>query len=145
VAADNDPTRTLTLALTEGPASATLDSATGVFAWRPGAAYAGTTNTVTLTLTDNNVPPLSAAQTFTVAVNTLSSPVPLVSERFAGGRFQFDVNGPVGPTYIVESASSLPAPQWNVLETITPVTSPFMFVDTNSAGTARFYRVVLAQ
>ncbi len=83
IAADNDPTRTLTFALTDGPASAIVGAANGVFAWRPGASYAGTTNAVTLRVNDNNVPPLSATQSFTIVVNNLSSPVALGTARYS--------------------------------------------------------------
>jgi hypothetical protein len=143
-AADNDPTRTLTFSLAAGPASASVDSTSGVFVWRPGTAYAGTTNTVTLRVTDNSVPSLSASQSFTVYVNNLSSPVTLDAEGFSAGQFQIQVSGPVGPDYVIEAAAALPAAHWTHVQTATPETTPFVFTDTNSALTNRFYRAVLS-
>jgi hypothetical protein len=145
IAADNDATRTLTFALLNGPESATLDSATGVFAWQPASSFAGTFNPVTIQVSDNNVPPLSATQSFTVAVNTLSTQPALGAVRFSGGQFQFDVNGPAGAVYVIEATASLGAAEWTVVQTITPTAVPFTFVDTNSPGTGRFYRVELGQ
>jgi hypothetical protein len=142
-ATDNDPTRTLTFSLGSGPESASVGSASGVFVWRPGSAYAGTTNTLTIRVTDNSVPPLSAGQSFTVDVNNSASPVTLGPGRFSGGQFQFQVSGPVGPEYLIEAAATLPASQWTNLQTVTPVATPFTFTDTNSALADRFYRVQL--
>jgi hypothetical protein len=143
-ATDNDPTRTLTFSLARGPTSASVGSANGVFVWRPGTAYAGTTNTLTMRVADNSVPSLSASQSFTVDVNNLSSPLTLEAARFSGGQFQVQVSGPVGPDYLIEATAALPAAQWTNLQTVTPWTTPFTFTDTNSALTDRFYRVKLS-
>jgi hypothetical protein len=95
-------------------------------------------------VTDNSVPPLSATQSFTVNVNPSSSQVTLEAIGFSGGQFQLKVNGPVGPGYIIEAATALAGAQWTAVQTITPATTPFIFTDTNSAQTDRFYRVVLS-
>ncbi len=142
-ATDNDPTRTLTFSLAGGPASASIGSASGMFVWRAGLAYAGTANMLTVLVTDNSVPPLNVSQSFTVDVNDLTPPVALGVARFARGQFKFQVNGPVGPDYLIETAAALPAAQWTRLQTVTPATMPFTFTDTNSALSDRYYRVQL--
>jgi RHS repeat-associated protein len=71
VVSDADvPPLTLTFGLLPGaPAGAIVYPTTGVFRWTPSAAQAGTTNLIGITVTNDGVPPLSAAQTFTVVVN----------------------------------------------------------------------------
>jgi hypothetical protein len=142
-ASDNDPTRTLTFSLTNGPPAATLGSSSGVFVWRPGLAYAGTTNTMTVGVTVNSTPPLSGSQTLTVYVNPLSPPVTLAEPEVVDGHFQFQVSGPSGPTYFIQVSPALSG-AWTNLETITPGVLPFIFSDTNSTSTNQFYRVQLA-
>lgn len=69
-AKDNDvPAQTLKYTITSGaPDDAVLDEATGEFSWTPTAAQAGTTNIITITVTDNGVPALSDSQTFIITV-----------------------------------------------------------------------------
>lgn len=68
----------LTFSLDAGaPAGAAVDAATGVFTWTPTAVQVGG-YTVTLRVTDNGNPPLSASETFLVVVisDTPSMPMP---------------------------------------------------------------------
>lgn len=69
-AADADlPVNQLTFSLGAGaPASALLDPATGLFRWTPPKSFAGTTNPITILVTDDGEPPRSASQTFSVVV-----------------------------------------------------------------------------
>jgi hypothetical protein len=53
------------------PAGARLNPTNGVFIWLPSGEQAGTTNSITVRVTDNGVPPLSATRTFTVIVRDL--------------------------------------------------------------------------
>jgi len=142
-ATDNDVTRTLTFSLTAGPATASVGASNGVFVWRPGVASAGTTTNLTVRVSDNSVPSLSASQSFTIHVNTLSSSVTLSAAQFSSGHFQMQVSGPVGPDYTVQAAAAPGGISWTNLQTTTPGTLPFIFTDTNAVQTARFYRVQL--
>jgi Fibronectin type III domain len=69
-ATDNNlPPRALTFSLGAGaPANATIDPITGVFQWRPTAVQAPGTNFITVIVTDNGTPPLSATRQFKVVV-----------------------------------------------------------------------------
>jgi RHS repeat-associated protein len=58
----------LTYSLAGGPAGASIRATNGLFSWKPTRAYAETTNLVTIVVTDNGVPPLSASRTFAVIV-----------------------------------------------------------------------------
>jgi hypothetical protein len=59
----------LTYSLASGSlADAYIVATNGMFRWRPTRAYAETTNSFTVVVTDNGSPPMSATQTFTVIV-----------------------------------------------------------------------------
>ena len=66
---NNSPPKPLVFSLGAGsPTNATVDPVTGVFQWQPTAAQAPGTNVITVIVTDNGTPPLSASQAFTVVV-----------------------------------------------------------------------------
>jgi subtilase family serine protease len=70
-AVDNNlPPRPLVFSLGAGaPKNAIIDPAAGVFQWRPSAAQAPSTNIISVIVTDNGVPTLSATQQFKVVVS----------------------------------------------------------------------------
>jgi hypothetical protein len=68
-ASDPDiPANTLTFSMLNAPTNATLDPASGVFSWTPTTAQAPSTNGISIVVTDNGSPALSATQTFSVFV-----------------------------------------------------------------------------
>ena len=83
-ATDSDqPPQSLTFALGSGaPSGATIHPGNGQFSWTPSSAPS--TNQITVRVTDNGTPNLSAQQTFTVRVQ---SP-PGVTARISGGQIQ---------------------------------------------------------
>ena len=70
VATDDDvPANQLMFSLGTGsPEGAVVDSATGVFTWKPREFQGPSTNLISLIVSDNGVPALSATQTFAVVV-----------------------------------------------------------------------------
>ena len=82
------PPQTLTFSVDPGaPFGASIHPVTGQFAWTPSLVEWPGTYEVTLRVTDNGNPPLSAASTFHV---TVVAPPPVVTETdrsFAGGSF----------------------------------------------------------
>jgi hypothetical protein len=142
VATDPDvPPQTLTFALLSAPAGATLDSVTGIFTWRSPALSAGTTNPVSLTVTDNGSPSLSATQSFNVIVNPVTQPT-ASAPSYANGQFSLTVSGDTGPDYILQSSTNLI--DWQSLFTNSSPAVPFTFTDTNAAAVpTQFYRVLL--
>lgn len=56
------------------PAGMTLDSTNGILTWTPSGSQGGTTNPVTVIVTDNGAPPLSATQQFSVIVINTNLP-----------------------------------------------------------------------
>jgi hypothetical protein len=82
------PPQTLTYSLNPGfPSGASINPATGQFSWTPLLAQYPGVYGVTLRVTDNGDPPLSAASTFNV---TVAAPPPVVTETdwsFTSGSF----------------------------------------------------------
>src|SRR5207249_3196678 len=61
------PPQTLTFSLDPGaPSGASINPSSGVFTWTPPVAQAATTNTVTVRVTDNGTPNLSASSSFRI-------------------------------------------------------------------------------
>ncbi len=73
-ASDTDaPPNVLTFSLDPGaPTGAVIDPTNGLFSWTPTRAQAPSTNTITVRVTDNGAPPLSATRSFTVFVSDYS-------------------------------------------------------------------------
>jgi hypothetical protein len=137
------PPQVLTFSLLSYPANATIDPSGGIFTWRPTVSQANTTNLVTMQVTDNGSPILTASQSFYVIVNPITNAI-LGSATYAGGQFSLTVSGgTVGPDYIVEVSTNLV--NWQPVQTNSSPTLPFTFTDLNaSAAPTRFYRVQLA-
>src|SRR5207245_122733 len=73
-ATDTDvPSNTLTFALVSGPSGVAVNPTTGVLSWTPTEAQGPSTNTITVKVTDNGSPALSATSSFTVVVNEVNS------------------------------------------------------------------------
>jgi len=65
----NTPPQILTFSLeTNAPVGAAIDPASGVFTWIPDASFANTTNTISVIVMDDGVPPLGATQVFEITV-----------------------------------------------------------------------------
>jgi hypothetical protein len=73
-ASDTDiPAQTIMFSLGGAPASATIDSVSGIFSWTPTESEDGT-HTFDIVATDNGMPPLQDIQTITVTVNEINEP-----------------------------------------------------------------------
>ena len=74
-ASDSDvPANHLTYHLLAAPTGATLDPLTGVFVWTPAVGQGITNETVSIEVTDNGVPPMSAKGSFNVRVSGPPAP-----------------------------------------------------------------------
>jgi len=76
IASETDlPGQALTFSLEPGaPAGALINGTSGLFAWTPTEAQGPSTNTVTIRVTDNGTPPLSATQNVSIVVFESNSP-----------------------------------------------------------------------
>jgi hypothetical protein len=142
-AVDSDlPAQTLTYSLLPGaPSGAAVDPNTGIFTWRPRVTSADTTNNITVVVTDNGLPNLSATNSFVVIVNPLTQPTES-SVDYSNGQFSLTINGTAGPDYIVQTSTDLI--NWQNLFTNSSPTLPFTFTDTNAVtAPVQFYRILL--
>jgi len=138
----NQPAQTLTFALLSAPANATLaplNNTNAVFTWRPLVSQAGTTNLVTVQVSDSGAPALSATNSFTVVVNPLVLPA-ISSIAVSGGQATLTATGTVGPDYTLWASTNLV--NWQALMTSNSPALPVSLVDTNfNAYPQRFYRI----
>ncbi len=131
----------LAYSLLAAPTNSTLDPATGVFLWRPLVAQAGTTNLVSVEVADNELPPLSATNSFNVVVNPLVQPT-LTTVPVSGNRLNLVINGLAGPDYAVQVSTNLA--DWQVLFRTNSPALPVTFTTTNNALVpAQFFRVAI--
>ena len=135
------PAQALAFSLLDAPAGAAITTNTGVLTWRPAVAQANTTNLVTVKVTDNGTPSLSATQSFYVVVNPLTA-AGITGLLATNGAFGFQVGGDFGPDYSVEASSNLV--DWSTVFTTNSPQVPFIWSDgiSNQQAT-RFFRVVL--
>ena len=139
-ATDTDqPPQTLTFSLLSAPASATLNTNTGAFSWRPSVSNANTVNPISLMVADSGSPSLSATQSFTITVNPLTLPT-VSSVVWNNGQLGFQVSGQTGPDYAVQASADLM--NWSTLLITNSPPMPFSWTDTN-VGTlpAQFFRI----
>ena len=137
----DSPPQVLTFNLLAAPTNAALDSATGLFIWRPLLSQAPLVTSVRLAVADNGSPPLSATQSFWVTVRPPSSPR-FGSPGLSNGWFTFMVDGDAGPDYFFLGSTNLV--DWWPIWTNCSAMPPFEFGDpaaTNANG--RFYRARL--
>ena len=135
------PAQTLSYALLDAPAGATVGADTGVFTWRPSIAQSGTSNVMRIVVSDNGTPSLSATQAFAVSVVVPAAPE-FETAGFDGVQFGGVIRGEVGPDYAVQASTNLL--DWaNIVVAESPAL-PLLWVDTNAGGfDRRFYRVKL--
>jgi hypothetical protein len=138
------PPQTLEYRLENGaPANATIDSATGLFSWTPTPAQSPSTNLITVQVTDNGVPSLSARASFMV---TVMPPPDLVVGDLNGGMLSLRWVGAAGQLYQVQYAESLGPPNWINLGPSQPGTGGWLSCKIDLAHDGqRFYRIVVGE
>ena len=144
VADTNLPPQTLAFSLLNAPSNATLTIANGtngVFTWRPLISQANTTNLISVQVTDNGTPNLSATNNFTITVNPITQPVLSSVIIASGGQVSLVINGAQGPDYTLLSSTNLI--NWQALFTTNSPPMPLTLVDTNFGDANRFYRIRL--
>jgi hypothetical protein len=134
------PPPLLTFSLFSGPTNATLNTNSGAFSFRPLISQANTTNPITLEVSDNEDPPSSATQNFTVTVNPLTLPR-MSSSGWSNGQFALQVSGQSGPDYEIQTSTNLA--QWSMVFATNSPAMPFVWQAGAPTNAARFYRVVV--
>jgi len=148
-AADVDaPPQTLAYSLDPGaPAAAHIDPGSGVFTWPTAGVPAPSTNLISLRVTDNGAPPLSASEVFTAIV---LSPLRFGSATLTGSQLTLSWQTAPGQDYQVAYSDDLTPGSWHVLsgaENLPANGSGSLSVSVSVSGAPhqRFYRVLLLQ
>jgi outer membrane protein assembly factor BamB len=142
VATDSDsPAQTLTFSLVSAPTNATINATNGVFTWTPTMAQGPSTNLISVSVTDNGVPPLSATNTFTIVVvppPSIQSLAPITSG------FIVTWSSIPQSSYRVQFKTNLTDNSWIDLSGNIPATA-YISAWTNSPpfDSSRFYRVMV--
>jgi hypothetical protein len=136
------PPQTLRFSLDPGaPAGATIDPVSGAFQWTPAASNAASPNWITVRVTDDGLPSLSATRVFAVFVQeplTLSGVTHL-----EGGDFTFTVGVTPGKFYRVEYKDDLGVIEWTPLPPDWMATSGSLTITNRiDAAPQRFFRVL---
>jgi hypothetical protein len=135
------PPHPLAFSLDPGaPAGATIDPATGVISWPTTAASAGTTNTITVRVTQATSPNLSDVKSFTVVV----APPPMLQPlTFSNGAAQLTWNAVGGQRYRIQYKPSLAAADWTDLAPdVTASGSTVSVTDSSSLNSQGYYRII---
>jgi hypothetical protein len=136
------PPHPLAFSLDPGaPAGTTISSATGVISWPTATASSGTTNTITVRVTQTTSPNLSNVKSFSVVV----VPAPrLQPPAFANGAAQLTWDAVVGQRYRVQYKSSLAATNWTDLAPdVTATGSTISVADAPGSSPQGYYRIVV--
>jgi len=144
-ATDSDlPAQQLSYTLDPGaPPGAAINPETGLFSWRPPSEQAPATNSMTVRVTDDGLPPLSSTATFAVRVMPRPKISSIRSYGTNGCALTF-VTIP-GKTYCLEYKDSLQDASWQQLGPASvAVEETLTLSDTTTPGSQRFYRIVVA-
>jgi hypothetical protein len=142
-ATDSDfPANGLTYSLQPaGFAGATIDPASGVFNWTAPYSESLLTNTFTILVTDNGIPPLSNSKNFDVVV----VPLPKASGMASSGDGTLTITWQTfpGKTYQVQVKNSLEEVHWtNLGEPIVASGTSLPIISNHSAQPQCFYRIL---
>jgi len=135
------PPQVLSYALLAPPTGAGINASNGVLSWRPTIAQGGTTNRLTVTVSNNGLPNLSAMQDFSVTVLAPEQPV-FTNYSVSNGIFRSWITGDFGPDYSILTSTDLV--NWVLVSSTNQPQLPFLFGDPGVLDQpARFYRVRL--
>jgi hypothetical protein len=141
------PNCTFTYSLVLGPANMDVSNlpANGVLKWTPTAVQAPGLNSICVMVTDNNTPPLSAINCFSVLVLPPPAPtitVPPAQAVSATNGFQFTLNTQPNITWRIDASSNLL--NWQpVLTNVAGTDGLLQFTDLLATNfPQRFYRAV---
>ncbi len=119
-----------------------MGAVTGIFQWPTTDANAGTTNPITVRVTDNGMPPMSDAESFTVTV--LARP-DIQSVTCSSTNTTLGWSAISGTTYRVQFKDDLGNTNWtDLMPDITATGSSASFTDAPNVA-QRFYRILVVE
>jgi hypothetical protein len=143
-ATDTDvPPQHLTFSLDDGaPANAAINPDTGLFSWRPSAVQVPSTNAISVRVTDDGTPPMSAATTFTVFVARRPQITSVLPNISGGCSLTFETLP--NKTYRVDFKDSLSDSEWQPLAPSAVANGESLTITDGLGGQPeRFYRIVV--
>lgn len=137
-ASDPDVGETLSFSLDAGaPSGANIGAANGVFVWTPDESQIGT-HDITVRVTDNGVPPLSATQSFVIVVE----PRPVLTIGLTNGIVTLTWSAIAGLSYQPQYETNLADNVWTAFPSNVVAAGPIASItDTNGTNTNLFYRI----
>jgi hypothetical protein len=142
---DSDVNDTLAFSLDPGmPVGATVDAASGVFAWTPSDNDANTSRLITLRVADDGEPSLASTTTFTVSVQ----PRPTIKGgSISGNTLTLSWNAIAGVAYRVEFKDNLEDTNWQTLGFDVVSEGSVATVEDPEFGSnpQRFYRILIVE
>jgi hypothetical protein len=134
----------LTFSLDPGaPTGAAIDPASGIFSWTPADSFAGTTNNLTVRVTDNGLPPLSDSQNFSVTV--LLRPLVITAVTVSTNGVNLSWSAVAGKVYRVQSATDLNGSWTDLTGDVTASGAVATKLDASVLADQQYYRVLQAQ
>ncbi|MCX6904374.1 MAG: lamin tail domain-containing protein, partial [Verrucomicrobia bacterium] len=140
-ATDSDlPPNVLAYSLSNAPSGASLGTTSGVFAWTPAEAQIGSTNFVTVIVSDDGLTPMSDQQTFRLIVAARPS-LQIISTN---GTVALTWSAIPGQVYRVQQTDQLNPASWTDLPgEVTAVGDTASKTDPMDALSQRFYRILV--
>ena len=138
-ATDVDTNQTLAFSLDAGaPAGAIIDTNSGVFTWATTAADAGTTNSVTVRVTDSGSPALSDAKSFAI---TVGSALTVQSITSSNGTVTLTWSALDSKSYRVQYKAAFSDTNWSDLLPDVTASGTSASATDSTATAQRFYRI----
>ncbi len=133
--------QSLTFSLSNAPAGANINPSSGAFSWATTSHATPGANSITVVVTNNGLPPLSDAETFSVIVST----PPQFTGAAVGtnGQIKVSFNTLPGQNYQIQSTINLSDANWTTLGGIFPgVGLPLSVSYDLPESSQTFYRVI---
>src|SRR6185503_17722012 len=123
------------------PPNAIIQPNTGLFTWHTESIIAPWTNQITVRVSDNGIPPMSAAATFSVHV--LPRPNVTAIEPTANGGCFIEFTTVPGKVYRVDYKDDLKDTDWHILAPESTATGESLVITDPIVQSQRFYRIVV--
>ena len=137
------PANTLTYSLDAAPPTATIGALDGIFNWLTSDAFVGTTNSITVRVTDNGVPSKFDTKSFNITV----APAPAIQTvGYSGGSVTIGWSSISGLRYRVQFNDDLVSSNWTDLGVMDVLANSTTTTVQDTPGVdQRFYRIRVVQ
>jgi hypothetical protein len=139
------PVQALSFSLEPGAPSGASITPAGAFSWTPSTNQAGTTNTITVRVTDGHSPAASATRSFVVIVRASANALTVTANLSAQGGCVLNWNTQAGVRYRIVYQNALQVGgSWQTLGEVDGTGAAVNYSDATASGVnARFYRIAI--